>query len=232
MARFFFEPACSANKKMLPPLTFSPSLDREDVNMINIESTPRAAKKQTKTRAGAPRKTRTPKAGVSQTTGGAKSAPQTIDDPKRILELLQAVGESAGGKLQVPPPSFLTMDAAVQSYTPGSSLTVSFPVKEQYLNPLGRMQGGFICAAMDNTLGPLSFLVSGGAAVTLSMNLDFVRGIKAGDTLRVTATVLSRSRTNLIMDALAHDGRGKLVARASTQFQVFAVRAKDRVEKN
>ena len=157
-------------------------------------------------------------------TRTTKKSPEAIRDPEQIYALLKAAGEKAtGGKmeLEIPPAVFLMMGGEMEEYVPGESLVVRFPVRSEYNNPLGRMQGGMIAAAMDNTLGPLSFLVTGGAAVTLSMNLDYVRGIRPGDTLRVTAKVLSRSRTNLIMDAEARDRRGKLVARASTQFQVF-----------
>ena len=140
---------------------------------------------------------------------------------EQIGRLLQDGTGKIDPNMMLPPPVFIEMGGTFESYVPGESLTVSFPVRPEYDNPMRRMQGGLICAAMDNTLGPLSFLVTGGAAVTLSMNVDFVRGIKAGDMLTCTASVLSRSRTNLIMDAQAFDGRGKLVARASSQFQVF-----------
>ncbi|MCB1140009.1 MAG: PaaI family thioesterase [Leptospiraceae bacterium] len=117
------------------------------------------------------------------------------------------------------------MEGRLESYEPGRSLRVSFPVKPEYNNPMHRMQGGMIAAAIDNTMGPLSLLVSRGAAVTLSMNLDYVRGIAEGKRLYVVASVVSRSRTNLIMEAVASDERGKMVARSTAQFQLFRMPA-------
>lgn len=158
---------------------------------------------------------------MSSSFESKQKAKATMTDPNEIGRLMQEGPGALYPDMQLPPPSFLEMQGAFEVYVPGESLTVSFPVRPEYDNPMQRMQGGFICAAMDNTMGPLSFLVTGGAAVTLSLNVDFVRGIKAGDTLRCKATVLSRSRTNLIMDVEAFDRRGKLVARCSSQFQVF-----------
>jgi len=40
------------------------------------------------------------------------------------------------------------------------TLTTRFPILPGYLNPYGTMQGGFIAAAVDNTLGPLSMLIA------------------------------------------------------------------------
>ena len=150
-----------------------------------------------------------------------------IIEESAILEQLKAAAPEAEAQgLEIPPAVFRVMEAKIESYQPGKSLRASFPVKEEYNNPMHRMQGGMIAAAIDNTMGPLSLLVSGGAAVTLSMNLDYVRGIAAGKRLFVTATVLSRSRTNMILEAVASDERGKIVARATSQFQVFRMPAR------
>ncbi|MEQ9363511.1 MAG: PaaI family thioesterase [Leptospirales bacterium] len=160
------------------------------------------------------------KSGGSRT----KAEKEPVTDPGEIGRLMQEGAGKLHPDMQLPPPVFLEMQGVFESYVPGESLSVSFPVRPEYDNPMKRMQGGFICAAMDNTMGPLSFLVTGGAAVTLSLNVDFVRGIKAGDILTCVASVLSRSRTNLILDVEAFDGRGKLVARCSSQFQVFGAK--------
>lgn len=157
-------------------------------------------------------------------TKSTKQEKQTITDPEEIVRIMEEGAGALNPDMPLPPPAFLEMQGEMEQYVPGESLTVRFPVRAEYDNPMRRMQGGFICAAMDNTMGPLSFLVTGGAAVTLSLNVDFVRGIKAGDTLRCRASVLSRSRTNLIMDVEAFDRRGKLVARCSSQFQVFGAK--------
>ncbi|MCB1167226.1 MAG: PaaI family thioesterase [Leptospiraceae bacterium] len=142
-----------------------------------------------------------------------------LTDPEEIMKLLQGANPLPDG-MQVPPPVFTMMDGRIELYEQGKRLKAVFPVREEYYNPMNRMQGGMIAAAIDNTMGPLSFLVAG-PAFTLSFYVDFVRGIDASRMLHVEAVVISRSRTNLILEATASDPRGKIVARASSQFQVL-----------
>ena len=145
--------------------------------------------------------------------------PRVLTDPEEIMKLLQGANPLPEG-MQVPPPVFTMMDGRIELYEPGKRLKAVFPVRKEYYNPMNRMQGGMIAAAIDNTMGPLSFLVAG-PAFTLSFYVDFVRGIDASRMLHVEAVVISRSRTNLILEATASDPRGKIVARASSQFQVL-----------
>ena len=142
-----------------------------------------------------------------------------LTDPEEIMKLLQGANPLPDG-MQVPPPVFTMMDGRIELYEQGKRLKAVFPVREEYYNPMNRMQGGMIAAAIDNTMGPLSFLVAG-PAFTLSFYVDFVRGIDASRMLHVEAVVISRSRTNLILEATASDPRGKIVAGASSQFQVL-----------
>ncbi len=152
---------------------------------------------------------------------GAPSIEPMTKESEILEQLKSAAPDAEALGLEIPPPVFQFMEGRIESYEPGKSLKASFPVKPEYNNPMHRMQGGMIAAAIDNTMGPLSLLITRGAAVTLSMNLDYVRGIPAGKRLHVTASVVSRSRTNLIMEAVASDDRGKMVARSTAQFQLF-----------
>lgn len=64
------------------------------------------------------------------------------------------------------------------------SVTLAFPIKTWELNPAGNMHGGMICAALDVTMGCASFIYSKAAFTpTIQMSVNFVKGIKAGDTL-------------------------------------------------
>jgi len=82
-----------------------------------------------------------------------------------------------GVDLQLPPPCYEDMEAeAVEYDADARSLTVRIPVRSRYQNPLGLMQGGFICAAIDNTLGPLSFLVAP-PSVTTDLSTQYLRPV-------------------------------------------------------
>jgi acyl-coenzyme A thioesterase PaaI-like protein len=73
----------------------------------------------------------------------------------RLLELMPS---NTG--MELPPKVFVDMDGEFIDFVEGESLTVRFPNKERYMNPLGFMQGGIIVAAMDNAIAPLSYMLA------------------------------------------------------------------------
>ncbi len=92
-----------------------------------------------------------------------------------ILEQLnQQTSQNSG--LKLPPPIALLMEVEFVSYEEGESMTNRFPVKESYQNPAGHMQGGMIAAAVDNTVGPLSFLLAP-YSTTTHLNLTYIRPV-------------------------------------------------------
>jgi uncharacterized protein (TIGR00369 family) len=135
--------------------------------------------------------------------------------PPNLEEEFSRLQEMLGAAAVFPPPCFVTMNAEFTAYESRSSLTVTFPVTENILNPVGAMQGGFITAAMDNVMGPLSYLAMRSPASTLDIHTQFVRAVPMGDTLTVTARVLSMGPVTLVMSAEARNARGKLVATAT-----------------
>jgi acyl-coenzyme A thioesterase PaaI-like protein len=82
------------------------------------------------------------------------------------------------------------------------------------------MQGGFLAAAFDNTFGPLSYLAARRPCSTLDMHINFIRPVKEGERLTVTARVVSRSAVALHLAAEAFNGQGKLVGTSSSQMIV------------
>jgi len=59
-----------------------------------------------------------------------------------------------------PPACLLDMQGEPLEYEEGVFLSLCFPVLPRHANPLGHMQGGYIVAALDNTLGPFSYLIA------------------------------------------------------------------------
>ena len=117
-----------------------------------------------------------------------------------------------GTRLEVPPKAFVDMGGEFVDYQEGQTLSVRFPVKERYQNPMGHMQGGMIVAAIDNTLGPLSFLVAP-PSVTTQLNTSYIRPVTAQDEyIIITGRVLERTRSQLFMMAEVTNAFGKLVA--------------------
>ena len=133
-------------------------------------------------------------------------------------EFIQRMGQMmASGELQLPPPiftdmagEFLAMDLAAKT------LTVRFPVQQRYQNPMGYMQGGMIAAAIDNAIGPLSFMVAA-PNVTKTMEVTYLRPIPASvDEITVVAAFEGQNGRELtfVADVLRGDGAKLATARS------------------
>lgn len=117
-----------------------------------------------------------------------------------------------GDDLELPPKVFLDMEGEFLEYQEGQVLRVRFPVKKRYQNPMGHMQGGMIVAAIDNTIGPLSFLVAP-PSVTTQLNTTYIRPVTGQDeSIVVTGRVIERTRGYLFLMAEVTNAVGKLVA--------------------
>lgn len=117
------------------------------------------------------------------------------------------------------PHCFTFMQARVIEYDAGQRLTVSFPVLENYMNPAGSMQGGFITAAFDNVFGPLCYSATRTTyTTTLGIITSYHRPIWEGDELIITATVKSQGKTKIHMMAEAYNRENKLIATATTDY--------------
>ena len=140
---------------------------------------------------------------------------------EQIHEELNRLVTDLGDVVQCPPECFTFMRGTYVAYESRETLTVSFPVLTEYRNPVRAMQGGFIAAAIDNTMGPLSYLATRNSCSTLDLHVQYLRSVLAGDVLNVTARVTSRGRQTLTLEAEAHDGRGKLIAKASSTMLIL-----------
>lgn len=141
------------------------------------------------------------------------------------LELLwremDAMKAKASMTLELPPPCFHDMQGEFMRYASRKAILVSFPVLAKQLNPIGVMQGGYIAAAFDNTLGPLSYLAAQKPAVTLDMTQTYLRAARLGETMYCEAEVITRGVKTIFMTASLCDSRGKLVASAQTQVLIL-----------
>lgn len=122
-----------------------------------------------------------------------------------------------GVPLNFPPPCFTTMGGEFLVFdAQAKRLRVRFPVKGEFENPMGYMQGGLIVGAIDNTVGPLTFLVAP-PSVTTQMNTTYIRPITPDlSHFEVEAVVTEQTRRLLFVDAVVYAGEKQLAqARAS-----------------
>ncbi|MCB9421685.1 MAG: PaaI family thioesterase [Ardenticatenaceae bacterium] len=136
--------------------------------------------------------------------------------PPEFAQRIQAL--MTHGDLKLPPPIFTEMQAEVIDLDiVAKTLTVRFPVQARYQNPMGYMQGGMIAAAIDNVIGPLSFIVAE-PNVTKSMEVQYLRPIsdKIKQITVVAAFAGQQDRElTFVADVLRDDGTRLAQARST-----------------
>jgi len=96
------------------------------------------------------------------------------------------------GKLPSPPCAVtLGTEFAVVDGERGT-IEVKFEGKPEFLNPAGHVQGGFLAAMLDDTMGPalIATLDAGQFAPTLNLNVQFHRPAKVGPLKGIGRVVL------------------------------------------
>ncbi|MEG1584347.1 MAG: PaaI family thioesterase [Anaerovorax sp.] len=92
-------------------------------------------------------------------------------------------------------------------------IMIEFPVKKWQLNRVGVMHGGMIATAFDIALEILArFEVGLNFSPTIDMETTFLKPIRLGDDLVVTAKILSSGRTITHLQAEAYLKKGKKLA--------------------
>lgn len=85
---------------------------------------------------------------------------------------------------RVPPPAAaVTLGWELIDVDPeAGTIEVAFEAGEQFLNPAGVIQGGFLAAMLDDTLGPalVATLDDGQFAPTLDLHVQFLRPARPG----------------------------------------------------
>jgi uncharacterized protein (TIGR00369 family) len=123
--------------------------------------------------------------------------------------------------LRLPPPCLVEMEGEPVHWNDGVSLTMRFPVLERWQNPLGYMQGGFIAAALDNTLGPFSYLIAP-PSVTSQFNVSYMRPVASASAyLTCIATLIERTSKTLYLSGEARTDDGKTAARCQAVCQLL-----------
>lgn len=120
-------------------------------------------------------------------------------------------------RLQPPPAAthlgfkFLEVDAEA------GRVTIEFTARPEFLNPAGFVQGGFLAATLDDTMGPAVVAKSQGALFTSSidMNVSFLAPAKPGKLIG-RGEILRLGKTIAFLQATLEDEDGAVVARATS----------------
>ena len=91
-----------------------------------------------------------------------------------------------------------------------------FDAKQDFANPTGAIQGGFICAMLDEAMSALAIIASTVTmnAPTLEMKVSFLRPLFIGKAT-AEARILKWGKSTCFIEAELFDPAGQLVAKAS-----------------
>jgi uncharacterized protein (TIGR00369 family) len=122
------------------------------------------------------------------------------------------------------PPAAVTLGWQLVSINPDEgTVEVAFTATEAFLNPAGAIQGGFLAAMLDDTLGPAlaAGLSPGDFAPTTDLHVQFLRPARPGRLLG-RGRVVRRGRDVGFLAGELLDEDGAVVAVATATVQIRA----------
>ena len=123
---------------------------------------------------------------------------------------------AARGEIPPPPAAKLLGWKVLEAERGSGRIRVQFEATQDFTNPMGNVQGGFLAAMLDDTLGPAlaTTFREHEFAPTLELKVNFVRPAKPG-VLVGTGWVVHRGGTVAFLQGELHDAKGDLVATAT-----------------
>jgi uncharacterized protein (TIGR00369 family) len=94
---------------------------------------------------------------------------------------------------------------------------------EQFSNPVGIVQGGFVAAFADSAMGAASVTFAKDRKVfsaNAEMKVSFLKPARIGSTLTATAYVISGGNRAAFVECDVTDDDGRLVAKASSTYML------------
>ncbi len=120
------------------------------------------------------------------------------------------------GRTPVPPAARLLGRRVIDVNPDAGTITVEFDAREDFLNSAGTVQGGFLAAMLDSTLGPAvrATLAAGQLAPTLELKVSFIRPANVGR-LVGRGRVVHRGRSVAFLEGELRNSGGDVVATAT-----------------
>lgn len=125
--------------------------------------------------------------------------------------------DAVAGRVDMPPSARTLGWAFVDADPAQGTIRVAFEAREEFVNPLGNIQGGFLAAMLDDTLGPAiaASLPPDQFPATLELKINFLRPTKPGR-LVGTGRVVHRGGSIAFLEGELRDDEGNLLATATS----------------
>ena len=101
-------------------------------------------------------------------------------------------------------------------------IRVGFEGRPEFVNPAGFIQGGFLAAMLDDTMGPAAFVMSEGALYTASVDfyVSFLAPAKPGPLIG-EGRVVQLGKSIGFLEATLSDAAGTRIARATSSARLI-----------
>ncbi len=109
------------------------------------------------------------------------------------------------------PPASKLLGWTLESFDQeAGTVALSFDAKPEFTNPGGNIQGGFLAAMLDDTMGPAVVVKSGGRfyAPTLTFSLNYLKPVFPGR-VRAEARCVRLGKTIAYMEGVLYDSEGE-----------------------
>jgi uncharacterized protein (TIGR00369 family) len=102
-------------------------------------------------------------------------------------------------------------------------IRIRFEARPEFCNPAGVIQGGFLAAMLDDTMGPAMFIYGEGRVFTptIDLNVSFLSPARPGP-LYGEGQVVQAGKSIAFLEGKLMDLSGTLVARASASARLVA----------
>jgi len=135
---------------------------------------------------------------------------------------------AARGEIPGPPCARLLGWKLLEAAPGGGRIRVQFQATQDFANPMGNVQGGFLAAMLDDTLGPalVTTLAENEFAPTLELKVSFLHPAKPG-VLIGTGWVVHRGGSIAFLQGELHTAAGELLATATATARVVRLERGD-----
>ena len=139
-----------------------------------------------------------------------------IASPDPVALSDEAILARFQGAKNLPKGSALLGFAMVSVEQASRTVEVAFEASEQFCNPMRQIQGGYLCAMLDECMSVACMVASGmkSVAPTLEMKTSFFRPAEPG-AMRGVGRVVRWGKTVAFTEGELYDAQGRLVAKAT-----------------
>jgi uncharacterized protein (TIGR00369 family) len=130
--------------------------------------------------------------------------------------------DALAGRAPMPPAAATLGWELVDADPDLGTIEVAFTAGPEMANPMGNVQGGFLAAMLDDTLGPalVATLGDGQFAVTLELKVSFLRPASAGR-LTGRGRIVHRGGSVAFLEGSLSDGAGATLATATATARII-----------